>query len=91
MALHFILEDRFELEFFPSWLSCGHPYTPKLGQNRKRGQLKKQTYNYLLIVFIVTLHSLQKNTVCRSCEQNVTTNPKLGQNLKSSSTEEAIL
>ena len=28
---------------------------PKLGQNHKVGQLKKQIYNYVLIVFIVTL------------------------------------
>ena len=31
---------------------------PKLGQNRKsRSIAGKQTYNYLLIVFIVTLYS----------------------------------
>ena len=63
---------------------------PKLGQDRKSRSVEKKTYN--LIVFIVTLYSLQKNT--RSVdrvEQKVTTNPKLGQNHKSRSTEEADL
>ena len=63
----------------------------ELGQDRKSGSSdKKETYNYLLTVFIVTLYSLQKNTrFVDRVEQNVTTNPKLGQNLKSRSTEEA--
>ena len=46
----------------------------------------------LLIVFIVTLYSLQKNTrFVDHVEQEVTTNPKLGQNHKSRSSEEADL
>ena len=63
----------------------------ELGQDRKSGLIdKKETYNYLLIVFIVTLYSLQKNTrFVDRVEQKVTTNPKLGQNHKSRSTEEA--
>ena len=50
---------------------------PKLGQNRKSRSIEeKQTYNYLLIVFIVTLYSLQKNTkFVDHLEQKVTTNP----------------
>ena len=57
---------------------------------RKSGLIdKKETYNSLLIVFIVTLYSLQKNTrFVDRVEQKVTTNPKLGQNHKSRSTEE---
>ena len=64
---------------------------PKLGQDRKsRSIKKKETYNYLLIVFIVTLYSFQKNTrFVDHVEQKVTTNLKLGQNHKSRSTEEA--
>ena len=65
----------------------------ELGQDRKSGSSdKKETYNYLLIVFIVTLHSLQKNTwFVDHVEQKVTTNLKLGQNHKRRSTEEADL
>ena len=50
---------------------------PKLGQDRKNGSIdKKETYNYLLIVFILTLYSLQKNTrFVDRVEQKVTTNP----------------
>ena len=41
-------------------------------------------------MFIVTLYSVQKNTkFVDRVEQKVTTNPKLGQNHKSRSTEEA--
>ena len=45
---------------------------PKLGQDLKgrsvKKKTKKKTYNYLLIVFIVTLYCLQKkHKVCRSC------------------------
>ena len=37
---------------------------PKLGQNQKSRSIEeKQTYNDLLTVFIVTLYSLQKNTM----------------------------
>ena len=63
----------------------------ELGQDRKSGSVdKKETYNYLLIVFIVTLYSLQKNTrFVDRVEQKVTANPKLGQNHKSRPTEEA--
>ena len=63
----------------------------ELFQDHKSGSVdKKETYNYLLIVFIVTLYSLQKNTrFVDRVEQKVTTNPKLGQNHKSMSTEEA--
>ena len=58
----------------------------ELGQDRKSGSIdKKETYNCLLIVFIVTLYSLQKNTRWNK----MSTNPKLGQNHKSKSTEEA--
>ena len=66
---------------------------PKLGQDHKSRLIeKKKTYNYLLIVFIVTLYSLQENTrFVDRVEQKVTTNPKLGQNHKSRSTEEADL
>ena len=68
---------------------------PKLGQDREGRSIErgeKETYNYLLIVFIVTLYSLQKNTrFVDHVEQKVTTNPKLGQNHKSWSTEEADL
>ena len=68
---------------------------PKLGQDRKSRSIergKKENYNYLLNVFIVTLYSLQKNTrFVDHMEQKVTTNPKLGQNHKSRSTEEADL
>ena len=66
---------------------------PKLGQNRKtRSVEEKQTYNYVLIVFIVRLYSLQKNTkFVDRAEQKVTTNPELGQNRKSRSTEEEEL
>ena len=55
---------------------------PKIGQNRKSRSIEeKQIYNYLLIVFIVTLYSLQKNTkFVDRAEQKVTTNPELGQN-----------
>ena len=65
---------------------------PKLGQNRKSRSIEeKQTYD-LLIVFIVTLYSLQKNTKFVDCaEQKVTTNPELGQTRKSRSTEEEDL
>ena len=88
----------FELIFFTttkhkvcrSFGTKGHNKS-KLGQDHKSGSVdKKETYNYLLIVFIVTLYSLQKNTrFVDRVEQKVTTNPKLGQNLKSRSTEEA--
>jgi len=65
---------------------------PKLGQNRKRRSIEeKQAYSYLLIVFIVTLYSLQKNRLSIVAEQKVTTNPELGQNRKSRSTEEEYL
>ena len=58
----------------------------------KVGQLKKQTYNYLFTMFIVTLYSLWKNTkFVNRAEQKVTTNPKLGQDHKSRSTGEAYL
>ena len=70
---------------------------PKLDQDRKSrsnergGGGGKEAYNYLLIVFIVT-YSLQKNTwFVDHVEQKITTNPKLGQNHKSRSTEEADL
>ena len=44
---------------------------------------EKQTYNYLLIVFIVTLCSLQKNTkFVDRAEQKVTKNPELCQIVK---------
>ena len=43
-------------------------------------------------MFIVTLYSLQKNTrFVDHVEQKVTTNPKLGENHKSRSNEEAAL
>ena len=63
----------------------------ELGQDHESGSIdKKETYNYVLIVFIVTLYSLQKNTrFVDRVEQKVTANPKLGQNHKSRSTEEA--
>ena len=63
---------------------------PKLGQNRKRRSIEeKQADSYLLIVFIVTLYSLQKNTkFVDHAEQKVTTNPELGQNHKSRLTKE---
>ena len=64
----------------------------ELGQDHKSGSTdKKETYyNYVLIVCVVTLYSLQKNTRFVDCvEQKVTTNLKLGQNHKSRSTEEA--
>ena len=58
----------------------------------KVGQLKKQAYNYLLTVFIVTLYSLWKNTkFVDHVEQKFTTNPKLRQDHKSRSTKEADL
>ena len=61
---------------------------PKLGQDKSRS-IKKKRHNDLLIVFIVTLYSLQKNTrFVDRVEQKVTTNPKLGQNHKSRSTED---
>ena len=56
----------------------------------KVGQLKKQAYNYLLTVFIVTLYFLWKKFV-NHVEQKFTTNPKLGQDHKSRSTKEADL
>ena len=75
--------------------SCGTKVTtnPKLGQNRKSWSIEeKHTYNYLLIVFIVTLYSLQKNTkFVDRAEQKVTTNPELGQNCKRRSTKEEDL
>ena len=66
---------------------------PKLGEDRKsRSIKKKEAYNYLLIVFIVTLYSLQKNPrFVDRVEQKVTTNPKVGQNHKNRSTEESDL
>ena len=55
---------------------------PKLGQDRESRSIKKRL-NFLLIVFFVTLYSLQKNTMfVDRVEQKVTTNPKLGQNHK---------
>ena len=40
---------------------------PKLGQDLKgRSIKKKKTYNYLLIMFIVTLLFTEKHKVCRS-------------------------
>ena len=69
----------------------------ELGEDRKSGSAdKKETYNYLLIVFIVTRYSLQKNTrfvdrVEKRKKEKVTTNLKLGQNHKRRSTEEADL
>ena len=63
----------------------------ELGQDCKSGSVdKKEIYNYLSIVFLVTLYSLQKNTrFVDHVEQKVTANPKLGQNHKSRSTKEA--
>ena len=54
---------------------------PKLGQSRRsRSTEEKQLDNYLLIVFIVTLYSLQKDTkFVDRAEQKVATNPELGQ------------
>ena len=66
---------------------------PKLGQSRKSRLIEeKQIDNYLLIVFIVTLYSLQTDTkYVDRAEQKVTTNPELGQTRKSRSTEEEDL
>ena len=60
---------------------------PKLGQDRESRSIKKETYNSLLIVFIVTRYSLQKNTrfVDRVGKKVTITNPKLGQDRKSRS------
>ena len=66
---------------------------PKLGQSRRSRSIEeKQIDNYLLIVFIVTLYSLQKDTkFVDRAEQKVATNPELGQTRKSRSTEEEDL
>ena len=61
---------------YKSFGTKGHNKS-ELGEDRKSGSAdKKETYNYLLIVFIVTLYSLQKNTrFVDRVEQKVTTNP----------------